>query len=77
MRAKIVAQHSHSCTVRVPTAAKPDELVEIPHTEIFQPESTDQAAGAIALVVHRIEGLRDLILRAQAEVYELGGHALT
>lgn len=75
VRAKIIAQHSRSCTVRVPTATNA-ELVEIPHSEIFQPDSTDQAAGAIALVAQRIETLREIVARAQAEIYELGAHAL-
>ena len=76
VRATVVSLFSQSCLVRVPGVMGTDTLVQIPISELFQPEPTDQAAAAISMVLDRLDRLHDIALRAQAEVYELGGHAL-
>jgi hypothetical protein len=76
VRATIVSLFSQSCLVRVPGVMGADILAQVPISELFRPQPTDQAAAAITLVIDRLDRLHDIALRAQAEVYELGGHAL-
>ena len=71
MRATVVRVYGHVCLVRAAGAP-----IQVPFTEIFEPQDTDAAVAAIALVAERLDRLRDLVLRAQAEIYELGGHAM-
>ena len=76
LRARVIAVHSRTCVLHVGDS-RGGELLEVAHSEIFRPDSTDDVAGVLALAIDRVEKLRDIVLRAQAEVYELGAHALT
>jgi hypothetical protein len=78
VRAAVASVHSHSAIVRIPTVKLMTELpVEVPISEIFLPGSSDEAAAAVQLLMQRLDSLCDIGLRVQAEIYELGGHALT
>jgi hypothetical protein len=75
VRATILAPFSQSCVVRIP-AVTGAAMLEIPCCDLFQPEPTDAAVEAIRLLLQQVDSLRQTALRAQAEIYELGGHGL-
>lgn len=77
VRAEVAAARAHSAIVKIPTVKLPGPLpVEVPICELFLPQATDAACEVAALLVARIDALHDIGLRLQAELYELGGHAL-
>lgn len=78
VRAEVAAARAHSAIVKIPTVKLPGPLpVEVPICELFLPPSTDAACDALALLIERLAGLQETALRLQAEIYELGGHALS
>lgn len=77
VRARVSACHAHSAIMRIPMMKLDAEMpVEVPISEIFLPPSTDAAAQAAQLLVAQLTALLQVARRTQAEIYELGGHAL-
>lgn len=76
VRGQVARLHSQSAGVLFTTAPLTGdaELVELPLSELFLPAGTDDACDVARLLTDRIEALRDIGLRLQAEIYELAGH---
>ena len=78
VRARLLAEYSQHCSLGFPCDDQGNmTLLTLPHSEIFCRESTDAARNTIRELVERLHQIMPVAERAQLEVYELGGHAMT
>jgi hypothetical protein len=76
VRAQVELPSERSCLVRITTDLKGSRrLITVPHSELFLADySTNAAYEATRLAMQRLDQLRDVMVRVQAEFYELGLH---
>ena len=75
VRGYVAVARSHSAIVRIPTCKLDVEWpIEVSFADLVLPVDTDGLCEAAGLLMQRLEALRELGLRVQAEAYEVGGH---
>lgn len=76
IRGRVLEARRLDCIIQVSShlVGKPTSVV-VPHTELFMPENSEALYEASRLLLDRIEALREIAIRVQAEANEFGGAA--
>jgi hypothetical protein len=78
VRATVIEVYAERCLLGIPihrNSANGQHRIVLPFSEIVKRDSTVIAWEAMRVAVQRMDQTRDAMLRAQAELYEVGTHA--